>query len=127
MPVWERVFPAEYIFRRFCRLPPAVPVCRSLPEGPASRITGRSAAVCRIFARFQLAGGDFQCDLLHGIAELLYHEDSALFRQGYYADTAGVVYHITLYLLAVLQFRCVPRHVENFALIGLFATGCFFL
>ena len=97
------------------------------PEGPASRITGRSAAVCRIFARFQLAGGDFQCDLLHGIAELLYHEDSALFRQGYYADTAGVVYHITLYLLAVLQFRCVPRHVENFALIGLFASGCFFL
>ena len=85
-----------------------------------------SAAVCRVFARFQLAGGDFQCDLLHGIAELLYHEDSALFRQGYYADTAGVVYHITLYLLAVLQFRCVPRHVENFALIGLFRFRLFF-
>ena len=32
MPVWERVIPAEYIFRRFCRLPPAVPVCRSLPD-----------------------------------------------------------------------------------------------
>lgn len=111
MPASGRVFPETYICRR-CVLPlPGVPVCRSLPD----------------LRLFQLAGRDFQSYLLHGIAELFDHENGAFFGERHNAYAAGVVYHITLHRLAVLQPGGVFGDIEHLAQIGGFTADCFFL
>ena len=86
-----------------------------------------SAALRRIFSRLDLSGGHFQRHLLHGIAKLLNHKHCTFVRQRDNTDTAGVVHHVPLNQLAVLQFRLIPGDIEHLSLIGLFTAFGFFL
>lgn len=80
-----------------------------------------------IFTPFELAGGNFHCNGLKRIAELLYKEYFVIVCYGYNAYSAVVPEYVTDSGIAVLQHGSVVGNSKNFTLEYHFAFHSFFI